>query len=45
MEEAEDEATKKFWADRIKRKYGIIEEIVEEVEEKPKAKKKKEDKE
>ena len=51
MEEAKDEETRQFWADRIKRKYGTLEEVeevvepVEEVEEKPKAKKKKEVKE
>ena len=36
-DEAKDEATKKFWADRIARKYPeTLEKIVEPVEEKPK---------
>ena len=47
LEEAEDEETKKFWADRIARKYPeslekIVQPVVEEVkEDKPKKSKKK----
>ena len=41
LEEAKDEETRKFWADRIARKYpDTLEKIVEPVEEKPKKKKK-----
>ena len=42
LKEAKDEVTKKFWADRIARKYP---ETLEKIVEKPKTKKKKEVKE